>query len=348
MWNEGIHPLDEKAMIQARSHWNQIAKPLHSFGQLEDLVVQMAGILETPQVQIQKRAVIVMCADNGVVAEGVTQCDSSVTASVAAAMCRGDGNINNLAKLYGAEVQVVDIGMETDVETDGLLQNKVAYGTKNLAQEAAMTEEQVRKAIETGIAQVSYCKKEGYRIVVTGEMGIGNTTTSSAIASVLLDRSPVEVTGRGAGLDTEGWKRKVAVIQRALARKSLSKERPLELLAEVGGLDIAGLVGVFLGGGIYRIPVIVDGVIATVAAALAAQLNPQVKDYMIASHVSEEPSAKALLASLGLHPVIHAGLCLGEGTGGALLLPLLDGALALYHSDHSFAGLQMEPYEEKR
>lgn len=348
MLEDQINPLHQAAMKQARTHWNQIAKPLHSLGLLEDMVVQMAGITETAEVRMDKRAVIVMCADNGVVTEGVTQSDSSVTAIVAEAMCRGDGNINNLARTYGADVKVIDIGMQTDVETNGSKYDKVAYGTRNLAQEAAMTEDQASHAIAIGIYHVSHCKREGYQILVTGEMGIGNTTTSSAIASVLLGRSPAEVTGRGAGLDDAGWKRKVEIITRALARKPLSKERPMELLAEVGGLDIAGLVGVFLGGGMYRIPVVIDGFIATVAAALAVQLVPQVKDYMLCSHVSEEPAAKELLASLGLRPVITAGLCLGEGTGGVMLLPLLDGALALYHSDHSFAGLQMEPYEEKK
>lgn len=341
-----ITPPDEDAAKAARIHWNSVAKPLGSLGLLETAVEKIAAIQGTEDVHLYSRRVVVMCADNGVVCEGVTQTDSSVTALCAKAIAEGTSNINALADIYNAKVTAVDIGIDRDVECEKLLNKKVAYGTKNIAVGAAMTIDQAERAITVGMDIVRDIKLEGTDIIVTGEMGIGNTTTTAALASVLLDLSPESVTGRGAGLDSEGLKRKISAVERAITVNRPDKDKPLELIAKLGGFDIAGMVGLFLGGAYYHIPVVIDGVISAVSAYIAYKMNPAAREYMLASHVSGEPSGKMLLDGIGLKPLITAEMRLGEGTGGIMLLPLLDGALAVYNSAHRFDDLAMERYVE--
>lgn len=342
-----ITSIDAEAAKRALNKWNSVAKPLHSLGLLEDAVIKIAGIIGNENVSIGKRCVIAMCADNGVVCEGVTQTDSSVTAIVAEAMAKGMSNINCLAKCYNADVIPVDIGMNTDVCAEGIICRKIARGTKNIAEGAAMTEDQAEKAVSVGIDMVRYCKEQGYQIIVTGEMGIGNTTTSSAIASVLLGLPAEEVTGRGAGLDKAGLRRKISAIERALEINKPDRSKPLEVLAKLGGFDIAGMTGIFLGGAVYRIPIIIDGFISAAAAAVAAEINPLAREYMLCSHSSGEPAAGKLLDLLELEPLITAKMRLGEGTGGIMLLPMLDGAVEIYNSAHRFEQLPMERYVEQ-
>ncbi len=337
-----IRPIDASAVAAASENWGKIAKPLGSLGLLEAQVSQIAGMIGSPDVRLDRRAVVVMCADNGVVAEGVTQTDSSVTAIVAGAIAGGTSNINVMAAKFGAEVIGIDIGMNTDVP--GMISRKTAYGTGNIARGAAMTVSQAEDAIRAGMDAVGKLVSRGVQIVVTGEMGIGNTTTAAALASVLLDRPVDEMTGRGAGLSTEGLLRKKAVIKRAIEINKPDPDKPIELLAKLGGFDIAGMAGLFLGGAVYRVPVVIDGVISAAAAVIAAEIAPDCTGYMLPSHVSEEPAGQALLKRLKLSAPIHAGLRLGEGTGGVLLLPLLDAALAVYNSSHKFDQLPMEKY----
>ncbi len=339
-----ITPPDAAAMQRARARWNGVAKPLGSLGLLETAVETIAGITGNEAVSLQKRCVVAMCADNGVVDEGISQSDSSVTAIVAKAMAEGSSNINLLAQVYDAEVFPIDIGIKENFSLAGLTDRNISHGTNNMANGPAMSLEQAEQAICVGMDTVRELKQQGYQIIVTGEMGIGNTTTASAIASVLLDLPPEVVTGRGAGLTTEGLRRKIAVIRRAIAVNQPDKTQPLALLAKLGGYDIAGMTGLFLGGAVYHVPIVIDGFISAVAAALAAAICPFVKEYMLCSHVSKEPAAVKILASLGHKPLITAELCLGEGTGGIMLLPLLDGALAIYHSSHTFDNLPMERY----
>lgn len=341
-----ILPLDLTAMDRARRHWNSIAHPLHSLGLLEDAVVRIAGITGEENVTLDKRCVIVMCADNGVVAENVTQSDASVTAIVARTIAEGTANINCMARQFGADVFPVDIGIAQEMDVPELLNRKIAYGTANIAQGPAMTRQQAETAISCGMELVRHCKEQGYRIIVTGEMGIGNTTTSAAVASVLLDRPAEELTGRGAGLDTEGLRRKIAVVKRAIEVNHPHPNDPVEILSTLGGFDIAGLVGVYLGSAAYRIPIVIDGFISAVAAALAWRIAPLSREFQLCSHVSNEPSGRAMLEYLGHEPLLVAQMALGEGTGGILLLPLLDGALAVYHSDHSFERIHVENYRE--
>ena len=342
-----ILPADRQAMALAKEHWNTIAKPIGSLGRLEEAIIQIAGITGNPDVRLDHRAAVVMCADNGVVAEGVTQTDSSVTARVAETIAAGSSSINCMAAVFGAEVRAVDIGMRDEADpASGVICRRVRTSTGNIANEPAMTLEEAARAVSVGINMAEEMKKNGVEILVTGEMGIGNTTTAAALACALLGKKPEELTGRGAGLDEAGLQRKVAAVSRAIARNREDMSRPLALLASLGGLDIAGMTGLFLGGAIYRIPTVIDGVISAVAAQLACLLAPNAADYMLASHVSAEPAASLLLQRIGKKPLICGELRLGEGTGGILLLPLLDGALSVYHSTHRFEALHMEAYQD--
>lgn len=341
--NEIVLP-DNGAKIRAAERWNNVAKPLHSLGLLEDAVIKIAGIAGSENVVIDKRCVAVMCADHGVVSEGVTQTSSGVTAIVAEAMARGTSNINCIANCFNAAVIPVDIGIDSEIEIDGLLNKKIARGTKNIANGAAMTVFQAEKAIAVGMDIVRECKKNGFKIIVTGEMGIGNTTASSAIAAVLLGLPAPEVTGVGAGLDDAGLRRKIAAVERAIDVSKPEKNKPVELLAKFGGFDIAGMTGLFLGGAVYKIPVVIDGFISAVSAAIACEINSLAREFMLCSHVSGEPAAAKILEYIGLEPIITAKMRLGEGTGGVMLLPLLDGALAVYNSAHKFDELPMERY----
>lgn len=339
-----ITPLNTKAMEEAVEHWNSIAKPLHSLGKLEDLVVQLAGIAGTPNVKIEKRALVAMCADNGVVEEGVTQSGQEVTAIVAENFLKAETTACIMAKNCGADVYPVDVGMaaDTKVRTD----LKVAHGTKNMAKTPAMTREEAIKAIEAGIFMAEELKDRGYQILATGEMGIGNTTTSSAVASVLMEEPVETMTGRGAGLTSEGLARKIKVIKDAIALHKPDREDAIDVLAKVGGFDIAGMAGVFFGGAALKIPVIMDGFISCVAALVAVSICPEVSGYILASHVSKEPAARLILEYLQKEAVIHGDMCLGEGTGAIALLPLLDLGIAVYHSMSTFEEIHVEQYEE--
>lgn len=339
-----ITPLNIQAMEAAVAHWNSIAKPLHSLGKLEDLVVQLAGITGTPNVQIGKRALVAMCADNGVVEEGVTQSGQEVTAIVAENFLKAETTACIMAKKCGADVYPVDVGMASDTKVRTDL--KVAHGTKNMAKMPAMTREEAVKAIEAGIHMAEELQKEGYQILATGEMGIGNTTTSSAVASVLMEEHVETMTGRGAGLSSEGLVRKIQVIKDAIALHKPDREDAIDVLAKVGGFDIAGMAGVFLGGAALKIPVIMDGFISCVAALVAVRICPEASGYILASHVSKEPAARLILEHLQKEAVIHGDMCLGEGTGAIALLPLLDLGISVYHSMSTFEEIHVEQYEE--
>jgi len=348
-----------------KTHWDQIAKPLDSMGQFELLTCRIGAILEDETVDIGKKAVIVMCADNGIIAEGISQSGSEVTENVAASMGRGTSSVCKMAAVVGADVIPVDIGMRCDKTPDGVRKERVVNGTKNFAKEPAMTEQEVLAAIEIGMDLVKECKEQGYRLLATGEMGIGNTTTSAAVAAALTGWDPEVLTGRGAGLDDDGLSRKKQVIRKALEtyglcrqgqtnpeEKSFSQTTPtqtspeetLRVLACVGGADLAGLAGVFLGGAFYHIPVVLDGLISGVAALAAESLVPGTKAYMVTSHASREPAAGKVLELLGLEPVIRANLSLGEGTGAVMMFALLNEALAVYGNPTTFSDIQVQQY----
>jgi len=345
---EKIVPIDMDVWQAASERWDSIAKPLGSFGVLEEMICRIAAVQGSPDVDISRRCAVVMCGDHGVVAEGVTQCRSDVTAECAAAIASGRSNINAVASAYGIDVMAVDVGMSSDADAAGLVRRKAVHGTRNMVYGPAMTREETAAAIKTGIDIAGELKSQGVDIIITGEMGIGNTTASSAIASVLLGLPPREVTGRGAGLSSEGLERKIAAVERAIEVNHPSADDPVGVLSAVGGAEIAGMTGLFLGGAYYHIPVIADGVISAAAAAIAYGIAPLSGEYMLASHCSGEPAGEGLLRYIGLRPVIDAGLRLGEGTGGALLIPLLDGAIALYRNSHRFDDTNIERYTEQK
>lgn len=330
------------AREQARWQWDHVAKPLYSLGRLEDLVVKMADMQETPDVRIDKRCALVFCADHGVVAEGVSQSGSEVTALVARSIVEGTANINLMAAVSHTDVFAVDMGMIGDAP--GAIGCKIARGTQNMAQGSAMSREQAERALQAGAELVGERKAKGYRLIATGEMGIGNTTASTAMACVLLGFAPDELTGRGAGLSDAGLARKRSAIERALQINRPDGNDPVDVLAKVGGFEIAGMAGAFLGGAKYRVPVVIDGVISAVAALVAARIRPEAKDFMLPSHMSREPAALRIMDELGLQPVIHADMALGEGTGAVALLPLMDMALCVYHGMHTFDDLGMDAY----
>ncbi|HIR93762.1 MAG TPA: nicotinate-nucleotide--dimethylbenzimidazole phosphoribosyltransferase [Candidatus Egerieimonas intestinavium] len=338
---EAVKPLDREAMERTKKRWDSIAHPLHSLGKLEDALVQIAGITGSDRIDLSKRALVVMCADNGVVEEGVTQTGQEITLLVAENLKKGQAASSIMSQVAGAQVVPVDVGINSQ---SSIRNRKVAWGTKNMAKEPAMTREQAVEALEVGISTAQELCREGYRILATGEMGIGNTTTSSAVASVLLDRPVEEMTGRGAGLSTEGLKKKIAVIGQAIRLHNPQAEDPLDVLAKVGGFDLAGMAGVFLGGAALGIPVVIDGFISGVAALLAARLCPLAKDYMLASHLSKEPAARLVLDALGKEPFLTCDMSLGEGTGAVTLYPLLDMACAIYSRLGSFDDVEMEAY----
>jgi len=330
------------AMEQAKRRWDAIAKPLHSLGRLEDLIVQIAGVQDTPDVRIDKRCALVFCGDHGVVREGVSQSGSEVTALVAKSIAEGTGNINLMADAAKTDVFAVDMGMLTSVP--GTINRRVGVGTANMTKGPAMSREQAEQAVQSGISLMGEMKKRGYQIAVIGEMGIGNTTASSAIASVLLDMPVETVTGRGAGLSDEGLKRKISAIQKAIQVNCPNRDDPMDVLCKLGGFEIAGMAGAYLGGYQYHIPTITDGVIPNVAALIATRICRNAVSAILPGHVSKEPADQKIMEELGMEPIIHARMALGEGTGGVLLLPLLDMALRVYQGPHTFAGLGMEAY----
>lgn len=337
-----IAPPDEGAMAEARRRWDGVAKPLGSLGLLEDAVVRIAGLTGSADVRLDRRTVLTLCADNGVVCEGVTQTGQEVTGLVAASLLRGGTSVCRMAAVARAAVEPVDMGMAARVP--GVSGPHIADGTRNIAAGPAMTQAQALAAIEAGVELVKSHRAAGCDVLLTGEMGIGNTTTSSALSAALLGLPVEEVTGRGAGLSDAGLDRKIAAIRRALAVNRAALGDPLSALAALGGFDIAGMAGIFLGGALCRVPVMIDGYISAVAALVAARLCPQAVCAMLPSHVSAEPAGLRVLRELGLKPLICAEMRLGEGTGAVAALPLLDMALAVYHSSASFAALGMDGY----
>ena len=316
---EMVKALDEGAMAEARLRQDRLTKPQGSLGRLEELSVQLAGIQGKPVPQIRHKAIITMAGDHGVVAEGVGNWPQEVTAQMIHNFLSGGAGINILARQVGARLVVVDMGVATEMEPNPkLLSRKVAFGTNDISSGPAMTSERAVTAIETGIEIVAAEVAKGLDIVGTGDMGIGNTTASSAICAVITGESVSKVTGRGTGITDEQLRHKIDVVERALAVNKPDPNQPLDVLAKVGGFEIGGLVGVMLGAAAHRVPVVIDGFISGAAALIATVLSPGLKDFLIAAHVSAETGHKSLLAHLGLNPLLNLGMRLGEGTGASL------------------------------
>ena len=332
------------SMAEAARRWDSIAKPIGGLGLLEEAVIRAAGVQGTADVSLDRKALAVFCADNGVTEEGVTQTGPEVTASVAASMAWGEACVCRMAWTAGAQVFPVDIGIAHPVEEGGLLRRHVTRGTRSIAKGPAMTRDE---AVAAGITLAEELKGRGYRLLAAGEMGIGNTTTAAAVTAVLLGRRVEEVTGRGAGLSDEGLERKIAVIRRAIEVNAPDPRDPLDVLSKVGGLDIAGMAGFYLGAALHHVPVVLDGAISAAAALLAVRLCPDAAKALIASHRSAEPSSGLLLDALGLRPIVSADLKLGEGTGAVTIMPMLDMAMSIYRDMATFQGLGIPPYRRQ-
>lgn len=339
-----IAPASQEAQDACIARFDAVAKPVGSLGKLETLLARIAGITGTPVIDLGKKCVLVFCADNGVLAQGVAQSTHDVTTAIGRSLAAGTASVCVMARSAGADTFPIDMGMIDTVP--GLMDRKVAPGTRDLSQGPAMTRAEAEQAILAGIELVREKQEAGYRLIATGEAGIGNTTTSSAIASVLLGLPVERVTGRGSGLTDEGLRRKQAAIAAGLQVNRPDPNDPLDVLAKVGGFDIAGMTGAFLGGALYHVPVVMDGFISSVAALCAARLCPAVRDYVIPSHVSAEPAGQMVAQALGVDPMLHGDLRLGEGTGAVALFPLLDMAAAVYHDAATFGDIHVEAYKK--
>ncbi len=329
----------------ARRHWASVAKPLGSLGLLETALEDIAGLTLSEKIDISNRALLLLCADNGVVAQGVAQSDHTVTAAVTRNAALHRSSVCKMAQVADCRVVPVDMGVIDMPPMENLLDRRLGNGTGDITQGPAMSREQAERAVLTGVDLVREQKERGAGLLCTGEMGIGNTTTSSAVACVLLNRPAGELTGRGSGLSNAGLLRKIRAIETAVAVNRPDPADPLDVLAKVGGFDIAGMCGIFLGGALYRVPVLMDGLISTVSALCALRLCPGAGKAMLASHVSAEPAGRLILDMLGKKPLITAEMRLGEGTGAVAAIPLLDMALALYRDGATFEGTGIEAYQ---
>jgi len=314
-----IQDADARAMEDARGLQDTLTKPVGSLGKLESLSIRLAGIYRTSAPLIGRRVVFTMAADHGVTQEGVSAYPSEVTRQMVLNFARGGAAINVLARYAGADVRVVDMGVAGDEEwPQCIINRKVAKGTRSMCRGPAMTAEEARTCIETGIALAEDAVRDGYEALAIGDMGIGNTTAASAVTSVMTGRPVREVTGRGTGIDDARLNAKVAVIEKALSVNSPDGKNGLDVLSKVGGYEIGGMAGIVLGGASQRVPVFIDGFVSCSAALIAGAVSQKSVDYMVASHLSVEPGHSIALAHLGLVPILDLGMRLGEGTGAVL------------------------------
>jgi nicotinate-nucleotide--dimethylbenzimidazole phosphoribosyltransferase len=342
-----ICPLDRTAMKATSIHLDQLTKPQGSLGRLEELAIKLAGITGQERPCFSHKGVIVMAADHGVANEGVSAYPQEVTAQMVQNFLAGGAAINVLARRVGARVIVADMGVAADIpKHSNLISRKIGRGTQNIALGPAMSLEEALIAITAGIKILESEIARGLDLVAIGEMGIGNTTAASAIVAAITNRSVADVTGRGTGIDQDKWQHKVAVIKRALAVNHPDPTEPIDVLAKVGGYEIAGLVGVILGAAAQRLPVVIDGFISGAAALVATELCPQVRDYLIAAHNSVEVGHRIVLEHIGLVPLLNLDLRLGEGTGAMMALHLVDDAIAIRDEMATFADAGVAEKEE--
>ena len=336
---DAIRPVDRAVMAAAQREIDYCLKPPGSLGKLETMARQIAGITGQVHNAIRKKAIVVMMADNGVYTEGVAMYPQDITRIGAEFVTTGRMGVNFLARQAGADIIAVDIGIQVDVDLPGVINRKVRYGTANFLKEPAMTREEAIQAIEAGIEVTNDAIDRGYDLIGTGEIGIGNTTASSAVLFAFTGAPIDRVVGRGAGLTDEAFARKKAVVEEAVRLHQPDPDDPLDVLAKVGGLDIAGMVGTYLACAARRVPVVTDGLISNVAALAAMRCKPEAVQYMIPSHISFEPGAKLLKEITGLEPMLDMDMRLGEGTGCALVFTIIEAALRMIEEMGTFAVL---------
>ncbi len=338
---ECIEPIDKSAMEQASKRLDKLIKPIGSLGVLEELAIKLAGIFGRVNTKIEKKCVVVMSADNGVCEEGVSTCPQFITAMQTINIIKGLSGLSVLAKHANSDIRVIDIGINGNIEYPGLINKKIKSGTFNMAKGPAMTRDEAVSAINTGIEIVGELVKDGYNLIGTGEMGIGNTSTSSAVLMAFTGLTPDKAVGRGAGMTDEGYEAKKATILKALELNKPDKNDAIDVLSKVGGLDIAGMAGCFLGGAYYKVPVVIDGFISAVAALVAYNINPRVKDYMIPSHISEEPGFKHAMEYIGLKPFLALEMRLGEGSGCPIAFNVIEAATQIINNMATFEEVEM-------
>jgi nicotinate-nucleotide--dimethylbenzimidazole phosphoribosyltransferase len=339
---ENIKKRDEDAVKKAWKRLDNLAKPIGSLGYLEEIAAKMAGITGKVHNEIKKKNIIMMCADNGVVEEGVSSCPQNITTIMTNNFNKMITGVGVLAKHANSDITVIDIGVNGDFNNPKIVNKKIAYGTKNMAKGPAMSREEAIKAIEVGIETVDRLVNEGYDLFGTGEMGIGNTTTSAAVLSALSGLSPEVTAGKGAGLTDEQFEKKKRVIQKSLEVNSPDKNDVIDVISKVGGFDIAGMCGCFLGAAKNRVPIVIDGFISSAAALCACKLHSDVKDYIFESHLSAEPGAKYMMKELGLKPMLNLNMRLGEGSGCPLAFNIIEAALYMMNNMGTFEDLMIE------
>ena len=344
--------LPQNIASAARARWNSLAKPLYGLGLLEEAVIRLCAVQRTLFPAVDRAALAVFCSDNGIVGEGVSQSGQEVTALVAQCLCDGTTAACKMAQFAGVDVVPVDVGMARAVEDARLRDMHVCRGTNSFLRGDAMTRSEAHSAITAGRSLARELAAQGYNLLLAGEMGIGNTTTSAAVASVLLGADPAELTGRGAGLDDERLRHKIDVIRQGIALRAPRADDVVDVLVKLGGCDIAAMAGFYLGAAECHVPVLTDGVISCTAALCAARLEPQVTDCLFAGHLGAEPACVRLAAELerisggGFRPLVHAEMRLGEGTGALSAVPLLRMALAVYGGMQGFAEMGIAQYED--
>lgn len=322
-----IQPADLKTKELTKEKWDGLVKPMGSLGRLEDVAIKIAGITGKVENVIEKRVIVVMASDNGIVEEGVTSTPQIITSLLTEGMVKGITGVATLARFVNSDLVTVDIGLNSDFNHPEVLMRKIAYGTKNFTKGPAMSYEEAIKSIEVGIEIGDQLFAQGYEIIGTGELGMGNTTTSAAVLSVFSGLDVSLTCGKGAGITEEQYDKKKNTILKGIELNKPNKEDPIDVLSKVGGFDIGGMCGLFLSGAKNRIPVVVDGFISSAAALCAIKLNPHVKDYLIPSHLSDEPGSRYLLDELGLAPMLDMNMRLGEGSGCPLAFQIIDAAL---------------------
>lgn len=332
-----IGRIHEGARGEARRRLDSLTKPPGSLGMLEDIAAQIAGVTGKSSPWVENKAVIVIAGDHGVVAEGVSAFPQEVTPQMVRNFLQGGAAINVLARQAGARVVCVDMGVVVSLNESNLISRKIGPGTKNIAQGPAMTRDEARAAVEAGIEIVTQEIARGAELLATGDMGIGNTTPSTAILAAFTGFPVPLIAGRGTGLDNLGLQRKIKAVEQALKVNNPDSRDGLDVLAKVGGFEIGGLAGVILGAAAASVPIVIDGFISGSAAMVARSLAPQVIDYMIASHLSEEPGHKVMLTWLGLKPMLHMGMRLGEGTGAVLAFHLIEASLRILREMATFS-----------
>ena len=326
-----IEELDELALKEARERESKLAKPPGSLGRLEDYAVQLAGITGKVKNDLAKKRILVFAADNGIVAENISSAPRSVTAMQAVNMTKYKTGMSSMAKHFGVEVEVHDVGIADPYTCEKVIQKRIAFGTKNIANEDAMTRDECVRAVEIGIEAVKKAREDGVRVIGVGEMGIGNTSTSTMVLAALTGVRTETVTGRGGGLTDDGFARKKEILAKALSERNPDKTDVIDVISKVGGFDIAAMCGAFLGAGIYRVPAVIDGFISIVAALCAVRLNEKARNYLFTSHESFEPGYKLAAEELHIAPMFSLGMRLGEGSGCPIAFQVLEGAVAHFN-----------------